>query len=434
MELTPAPRNAEPQLGPDAAPVIPPGYKQTEVGVIPEEWSIRRLDEFAELLSSKRIFESDYVPSGVPFYRGKEITELIENSPIGDECFISDTRYDEIRRKYGAPGKGDILITAVGTLGNVYCVPDDRPFYFKDGNVIWLRNINGIDGKYLSIQLTNRKDHIVGNAIGSSQKALTIVTLKQTFVPLPPTLAEQQAIAAALGDADAYIDALAQRIAKQRLVKQGAMQALLTGKRRLPGFVGEWEVRRLAELADIRSGGTPSTARHEFWDGDINWCTPTDVTSLDGGKYLTSTDRRITGAGLHNSSAEIIPPGSVVMTSRATIGECAINAIPLATNQGFKNFVVFENVDAEFLYYMLQTQKQNLVSLCSGSTFLEIGKTQLALFELRLPPTKIEQTAIAAVLSDMDAAIEALEAKLAKARLVKQGMMQELLTGRVRLV
>jgi len=300
--------------------------------------------------------------------------------------------------------------------------------------VIWLRNINGIDGKYLSIQLTNRKDHIVGNAIGSSQKALTIVTLKQTFVPLPPTLAEQQAIAAALGDADAYIDALAQRIAKQRLVKQGAMQALLTGKRRLPGFVGEWEVRRLAELADIRSGGTPSTARHEFWDGDINWCTPTDVTSLDGGKYLTSTDRRITGAGLHNSSAEIIPPGSVVMTSRATIGECAINAIPLATNQGFKNFVVFENVDAEFLYYMLQTQKQNLVSLCSGSTFLEIGKTQLALFELRLPPTKIEQTAIAAVLSDMDAAIEALEAKLAKARLVKQGMMQELLTGRVRLV
>jgi type I restriction enzyme S subunit len=154
---------------------------------------------------------------------------------------------------------------------------------------------------------------------------------------------------------------------------------------------------------------------------------------LNGLKYLGATSRTISHLGLKSSSAEIIPANSVVMTSRATIGECAINRVPVTTNQGFKNFVPFENVEVEFLYYLLLTQKQRFISLCGGSTFLEIGKTQLAAFEVNVP-TKAEQTAIAAILSDMDAEIVALEAKLAKARAIKQGMMQELLTGRIRLL
>jgi type I restriction enzyme, S subunit len=122
------------------------------------------------------------------------------------------------------------------------------------------------------------------------------------------------------------------------------------------------------------------------------------------------------------------------MTSRATIGECAINTVPLSTNQGFKNFVPFQSVDGEFLYYLLTTQKQGFVGLCGGSTFLEIGKIQLRNYLVKLPPAKNEQTAIATTLSDMDTEISVIEAKLAKARALKQGMMQELLTGRIRLV
>jgi len=122
------------------------------------------------------------------------------------------------------------------------------------------------------------------------------------------------------------------------------------------------------------------------------------------------------------------------MTSRATIGECAINVTPVTTNQGFKNFVPFHHVDAEFLYYLLSTQKAGFVSLCGGSTFLEIGKAQLRGYGVLLSADKAEQTAIATVLSDMDADIEALEARLAKTRAIKQGMMQELLTGRTRLI
>jgi type I restriction enzyme S subunit len=252
-------------------------------------------------------------------------------------------------------------------------------------------------------------------------------------MPLPAPQ-EQAAIADALSDADALIESLEQLLAKKRHTKQGAMQELLTGKKRLPGFSGKWEVKQLEELADIRSGGTPSTTQPRFWDGDIPWCTPTDITALDGFKYLSDTNRRISDQGLKASSAEMIPANSIVMTSRATIGECAINRVPVSTNQGFKNFVPFENVDAEFLYYLLHMQKQGFISLCGGSTFLEIGKTQLVKYEVRLPSTKPEQTAIAAVLSDMDTEIATLETKLTKARQLKTGMMQELLTGRIRLI
>jgi type I restriction enzyme S subunit len=130
----------------------------------------------------------------------------------------------------------------------------------------------------------------------------------------------------------------------------------------------------------------------------------------------------------------MIPANSIVMTSRATIGECAINRVAVSTNQGFKNFIPFEATAVEFLYYLLLTQKQGFIKLCAGSTFLEVGKGQLAGYEVRLPKTKGEQTAIAAVLSDMDAELTALEARRDKTRALKQGMMQELLTGRIRLV
>ncbi|TXI82823.1 MAG: restriction endonuclease subunit S, partial [Cupriavidus sp.] len=187
------------------------------------------------------------------------------------------------------------------------------------------------------------------------------------------------------------------------------------------------------QLAEIRSGGTPSTSRPDFWDGDVLWVTPTDISALDGRKFLETTARKITELGLKASSAEIIPASSVVMTTRATIGECAINVVPLSTNQGFKNFVPRSSVDVGFLFYLLTTQKQGFIGLCTGSTFLEIGKAQLAGYEVAIPE-RDEQLAIAKVLSDMDTEITALETQRAKTAQLKQGMMQALLTGRIRLI
>lgn len=188
----------------------------------------------------------------------------------------------------------------------------------------------------------------------------------------------------------------------------------------------DWDMKPLHELAEIRSGGTPSTSLAEFWGSDFHWCTPTDITALNGYKYLYITSRSISMLGLKNSSAELIPANSILMTSRATVGECAINKVPLTTNQGFKNFVTFENVDVEFLYYLLSTKKQEFVRLSGGSTFLELGKTQLSNFVVAIP-AKPEQSAIAEALSDIDNLIDSQEQLIAKKRQLKLGIMQELL-------
>ncbi|MCW4579543.1 restriction endonuclease subunit S, partial [Gluconacetobacter entanii] len=209
---------------------------------------------------------------------------------------------------------------------------------------------------------------------------------KFEVMPLPkPSMGEQKAIAGALSDADTLIDELERLIAKKRLIKQGAIQELLTGRRRLPGFSDSWVKKVLPELAEIRSGGTPSTTNSELWDGDIAWCTPTDITALKGNRFLSQTSRYITELGLRKSAAELLPAGTIVMTSRATIGECAIAMIPMSTNQGFKNFISRPGIDRDFLFYLLSAQKIGFIELCSGSTFLEIGMSQLRKYHVRVP-------------------------------------------------
>ncbi len=335
---------------------------------------------------------------------------------------------------------GDVLFNRTNTIdlvGKTSIYEDEQPAIFA-GYLIRINVIQEIlDSRFLNYVLNaefSRKFSVQVLSVAVGQANINGQKLKSYPIPLPPKKEEQLAIADALSDADALIESLEQLLAKKRQIKQGAMQELLTGNRRLPGFSKKWELRRLDALASILSGGTPSTTQPEYWGGDVPWCTPTDITALDGCKYLSETSRTITCEGLKASSAEVIPVRSVVMTSRATIGECAINAVPVTTNQGFKSFVPFADVEVEFLYYLLLIQTQAFISLCGGSTFLEIGKTQLAAFEVGWPATKEEQTAIAAILSDMDAELDALKVKLTKARQIKQGMMQELLTGRIRLV
>lgn len=329
---------------------------------------------------------------------------------------------------------GDLVTVRVGEPGITAVVPMEL-----DGcncaSVMIIRKHRNFNSHWLCYVMNSPMGiaQIENVQYGTAQKQFNISDAINFTYATPP-ISEQEAIAEALNDADALIESLELLVTKKRHFKQGAMQELLTEKKRLQGFNGKWEVKPLDTLAEIRSGGTPSTNQPDFWDGDILWCTPTDITALRGFKYLTETSRMISSQGLKFSSAELIPADSVVMTSRATIGECAINVVPVATNQGFKNFIPFQNTDGEFLYYLLQTKKQEFISLCGGSTFLEIGKTQLASFEIELPKEKSEQTAIANILSDMDAEIVEVEAQLAKARAIKQGMMNNLLTGKIRLI
>lgn len=155
-------------------------------------WEKENMNSLCTITSSKRIFANEYCEEGVPFYRGKEITELSKGLPISIELNISQKRYEEIKKEFGVPSVGDILITAVGTIGNIWVVSDDRPFYFKDGNIIWLKDIKGFNPvflrKLLSIQIDAYKNEM---AQGCAYNALTIVNLKKMKALCPPLHLQQ---------------------------------------------------------------------------------------------------------------------------------------------------------------------------------------------------------------------------------------------------
>lgn len=384
----------------------------------PEGWTEKPLKDLVDFLDGQRrpikSADRNHMRGPYPYYGASGIIDWVNGYLFDDELILLGEDGENILSR-------------------------NLPLAFAVSGKIWVNNHAhvlrpkiGVNVSFLT-QLLEFQNYAELNS-GTAQPKLNLQSCKSLRLVVPEALPEQQAIAAALSDADGVVAGLERVIAKKRLIKQGAMQDLLTARRRLPGFSGEWEEATLPELAEIRSGGTPSTSDASLWDGDIAWVTPTDITALDERKFLSGTTRTISRAGLRQSSAELLPEGTIVMTSRATIGECAIATIPVTTNQGFKNFIPKERAERDFMYYLLTSQKKGFIELCSGSTFLEIGKTQLNGYTVRVPETKKEQQAIAAVLSDVDAEIQTLESRLTKARAVKEGMMQNLLTGRVRLV
>ena len=193
----------------------------------------------------------------------------------------------------------------------------------------------------------------------------------------------------------------------------------------------DWDVRTIGTVAEIHNGATPSTQHPAYWNGNIPWCTPTDITRQRS-KYLSTTERTITEIGLRNCGARLLPAGSLLLCSRATIGAVKIATVPLCTNQGFKSVVSGGEADNEFLYYLILSLEPTLLEKATGSTFLEVSKHDLAQIPVALPPLP-EQRVISGALADVDALLESLEKLIAKKWAIRQATMQKLLTGRTRL-
>ncbi len=181
------------------------------------KFKIQKLGEIAEVTSSKRIYQSEYVENGIPFYRTKEIVELSHNNPISLELFISENRFNEIKEKFGVPKKEDILISAVGTIGISWVVSDDRKFYFKDGNLLWIKNLKDIDPIYLKIVLDNFAKNIAKLGAGAAYNALTIIKLKRFQMPVPSIKIQKQIVAKLSAVQDYKKQLLAQRVKLKEL-------------------------------------------------------------------------------------------------------------------------------------------------------------------------------------------------------------------------
>lgn len=191
-----------------------------------------------------------------------------------------------------------------------------------------------------------------------------------------------------------------------------------------------WSVKKLGEMGKFVSGGTPDTEKPEYWNGDIIWLTPSEITKLPT-RFVSDSERKITRAGLKNSSAVLLPVGSLIICTRATVGDCCINIKEVSTNQGFKNLIP-ENSNIDFLYYLISSHKTDLIRKACGSTFLEISKHDIEKLKYSVPSLS-EQEKIAEILGTWDLAIEKLTALIEQKKLLKKGLMQRLLTGKQRL-
>lgn len=408
-----------------------PGYKKTKLGWIPEEWNLKSLDELGDFSKGKGIAKKDVLEDeteGVPCIRYAEIYTLYH---YYTESLVSKISI-ESTEKSNPINYGDILFAGSGEtledIGKSIAYLGNKTAY-AGGDIIILKQ-NDQNSQYLGYLLNN---DVVRNQlfkIGQGHSVVHIYSsgLKKVLVPLPP-LPVQQKIASILNTWDKAIAAQEQLIAQKQELKKGLMQALLTGKKRFDGFNEEWEEVRLKDVGEIFTGGTPSSNIDEYWNGDIVWYTPSEIKSA--GKYIYNSERKITQEGLNNSSAKLFPEKTIVVCTRATIGEVSISMLQACTNQGFKSIKINQEYDLEFIYYKLKNSKQELIRKSAGSTFLELSTTDFRNFKILVPVIN-EQIKIARILSSIDCKIETLEKQLEGLKKQKQGLMQQLLTGEKR--
>jgi type I restriction enzyme, S subunit len=401
---------------------LKPGYKHTEVGVIPEDWEVRRLIECCNKITDGTHDTPTPVSTGFPFLTAIHIKE--DGIDYEGCLHLTKTDHDIIYARCN-PQNGDVLMVNIGAgVATTATVTVDYEFSLK--NVALLKPTKQrFSGDYLNYALINNKPKITqALSTGGAQPFLSLTQIGEIRIPTPP-LPEQRAIATALSEVDGLIRAQEQLIAKKRDLKQAAMQQLLTAQHRLPGFSGDWVTKRLGEICEIGMGRTPSRLIGAFWGKGYKWLSIADLKT----KVVSDSNEEITE--LAASEMSIIPKGTLLMSFKLSIGRLCFAGCDLFTNEAicsFKNL----RANSDFLYYVLSRTDFSLYGkqAVKGAT---LNKESLKIIEVRLPPLP-EQTAIAEVLSDMDEELAALETRLAKTRALKQGMMQSLLTGRIRLV
>jgi type I restriction enzyme S subunit len=400
--------------------MVKTGFKQTDVGVIPEDWEVKLLPDILRFRGGKA-HEQHISDTG---------SYVCVNSK-----FIST---DGEVRKYSSVNlclakKGDVLMVMSDlpngrALAKTYLVEADDT-YAVNQRVCALSAYKD-HPKYFFYSL-NRHPYFLKFDDGVSQTHLLNNIFQKCLVVIP-TLIEQQAIATALSDADELIESLEQLLTKKRQIKQGAMQELLTGKKRLPGFSGEWEVKKLGEVVDADPENLSSDTRPDL---EFNYIALEDV---DRG-FLRSNSVQVFANAPSRARRKLRNDDVLVSTVRPNLqshllftgkdgrwvcstGFCVVRCREGVTHPGYVFYHLFAG-----------SVNKQIDALLTGSNYPAINSGDVRALQIPIPDYA-EQTAIAEVLSDMDAEIEALETKLTKARQVKQGMMQELLTGRIRLV
>lgn len=432
---------------------LPKGYKQTEVGVIPEDWTVKNISNIADVKTGpfgSALHEKDYVIDGTPIITVEHLGELgVEhiNLPM-----VSNE--DRNRLKSYSLKVGDIVFSRVGSI--------DRNALIKNSEAGWL-----FSGRLLRVRLNSSKDHsqylsyhfhsapfkqrVRDVAVGQTMPSLNTQILKGIQIILP-TEEEQRSIAQALADVDALIAALDKLITKKRNLKIATMQQLLTGKKRLPGFGEEqgykesesglipedWDVALLGNFTDkVGSGITPTGGSRVYKTSGRPFMRSQNVCW----GFLKLDDLVYINEETHQSFADSeIREGDVLLNiTGASIGRSSVADKRIAKGNVNQHVCIIRTNQAQLtcgflnLFLLSKDGQKQIDSFQAGGNREGLNFGQIRSFKIRKPSDTEEQRAIATVLSDMDTEIAALESRLAKTQAIKQGMMQELLTGRTRL-
>lgn len=417
------------------------GYKETEIGVIPIEWDVKRLGDLSTIKDGTHQTPK-YVPFGVPFYSVEHVT----SGDFANTKYISKEEHQFLTRTFKIE-KGDILMTRIGSIGDCKLInwEVDASFYVS---LALLKIHDGYSAEFIehySKSLTFKNEVELHSLPSAIPKKINLGPISDIRIVVPP-LHEQMAIAKALSDAEALLNALEKLISKKKSIKQAAMQQLLTGEKRLPGFSDDWELKTFGDLFNF-SGGF-SASREQLSSegycylhyGDIHGSSKTSISTTDD--FLDIPKLNIPLKRISESSQ--LKHGDVVFvdaseddagTSRHLVIENE-NDVPFIS--GLHTIVAKSKTNElahTYKHYCFQTQaiRQQFMFYAVGTKVSGISKTNIAKLTLPVPSIQ-EQIAIAAVLSDMDVEQSALEARRDKTRNIKQAMMQELLTGKTRLI
>lgn len=412
------------------------GYKMTEVGVIPEDWEVKNVSESCLIkarIGWQGLKKSEYMSSGD--YLLITGTDFDNGQVNWKSCaYVSKARYEQDSNIKIRPQ--DILISKDGTIGKVaYLGMIPKAGTLNSGIFVIRANDRKIDQVFLSkIFMSFYFEEFLNRLVaGSTINHLYQKDFVKFCFPLPNS-EEQTAIAAALSDVDSLISALTKKIEKKKAIKQGLMQQLLTSKKRLPGFCGDWIKKKVSSVSDILRGGSPRPIENYIVkSGGVNWIKIGDVDS--SAKYIFRTNEQIIESGIQYS--RFVHSGDLLLSNSMSFGRPYILKTEGCIHDGW---LVIQNYDKyfdkEFLYYLLGSDEvlKQYKSLAAGSSVLNLNKDIVGKVVLYFPPSISEQTAIANILSDCDSEIVALEEKRDKYKEIKQGMMQQLLTGKIRLI
>lgn len=398
----------------------------------PSDWDVVELGSKCNITSSKRVFEREWKKSGIPFLRTRDIASFHSGEEQKDKLYISEETYQEKIASSGEPHKGDLLVTGVGTIGLPYLIDTDDRIYFKDGNILWMKKSEAFFPQWLYLQFLSKEiqKQITDGSGFTTVGTFTIKNAKKLNVPMP-SVPEQAAVAETLSTFDTYIDDLAELIEKQRGIRDGAVKDLVSGKDRLDGFTDEWHESALTDIgtflkgaslskADIASSGTPFILYGELYT------TYNEVTYKAFRRTRKTVDEKY-----YSRVGDVIIPTSGETAEEIATSTCVM--IPGVILAGDLNIYRTVKMDGRFLSFAINhVMNQKILETAQGISIVHIHAKELGKLIVKYPSIP-EQTAIADILQAMDEEIEALEIERDKMIQIREGAMDDLLTGRVRL-